>query len=71
MQKIILNNSYSAETQGKNHSRLIVVGLQSKLADVSKIFQSSLETCTQVIFFLGVILIKIKIFLIIENEIKA
>lgn len=50
LQEIIVrrsNNSYS-ERQGKDHSKLVVVGLQSKLADVSKTFQSALEICTEV-----------------------
>lgn len=56
MQEIIVcksNNSYS-KRQGKDHSKLIVVGLQSKLADVSKIFQNALEICTQVFYLVFV-----------------
>jgi hypothetical protein len=36
------------EQQCKNHSKLVVVGLQSKLASVSKTFKNVLEIRTEV-----------------------
>lgn len=41
------NQSVSNEKQGQDHSKLVVVGLQSKLATVSKAFQSALELRTE------------------------
>lgn len=56
------NQSVSNEKQGQDHSKLVVVGLQSKLATVSKAFQSALELRTEVLifFYLEVCLSKIE-----------
>ncbi|CAK5022923.1 unnamed protein product [Meloidogyne enterolobii] len=41
------NNSSKNEQQGQNHSKLVVVGLQSKLASISKTFKNVLEIRTE------------------------
>jgi syntaxin 5 len=40
------------DKQNQDHSKLIVVGLQSKLVTISKAFQNALEIRTEVIFIL-------------------
>uniref|UniRef100_A0A915EVK7 t-SNARE coiled-coil homology domain-containing protein n=1 Tax=Ditylenchus dipsaci TaxID=166011 RepID=A0A915EVK7_9BILA len=44
-QRSAVNNQ--REHQGQDHSKLVVVGLQSKLVSVSKNFQNVLEKCTE------------------------
>ncbi|CAK5027411.1 unnamed protein product [Meloidogyne enterolobii] len=44
------SNSSKNEQQGQNHSKLVVVGLQSKLASISKTFKNVLEIRTEVYF---------------------
>uniref|UniRef100_A0A914NAM9 t-SNARE coiled-coil homology domain-containing protein n=1 Tax=Meloidogyne incognita TaxID=6306 RepID=A0A914NAM9_MELIC len=41
------SNSSKNEQQGQNHSKLVVVGLQSKLASISKTFKNVLEIRTE------------------------
>lgn len=47
------NGNFNKKDQGHGHSQLIVVGLQSKLAGVSKDFQNVLELRTEVCLNLG------------------
>lgn len=44
------SNLTKNEQQGQNHSKLVVVGLQSKLASISKTFKNVLEIRTEVSF---------------------